>query len=171
MDTSHTSSRRHDLDALRAAAMLLGIAYHVALSFALGFPWMVQDSHQNQGSYLFQAAVHGFRMPMFMLVSGFFTAMLWRQKGLKSLLWHRFRRVLLPCLLGLITVVPAMNWAVEFAGKSGAIKSQQLAMAEPASANIWAAIRKGDSSSLQSHLKGGISLTAQHPIFGVSPLP
>lgn len=40
--TSH--QRLHDLDALRAAAMLLGIFYHVALSFALGFPWMVQDN-------------------------------------------------------------------------------------------------------------------------------
>ena len=109
------SSRRHDLDALCASAMLLGILYHAALSFALGFPWSVQDVSQTKGLFVFQAWTHGFRMQLFMLVSGFFTAMLWRQKGLKAMLWHRCRRVLFPCLLGLITVVPAMVLAVAFA--------------------------------------------------------
>ncbi|MBM3841289.1 MAG: ammonia-forming cytochrome c nitrite reductase subunit c552 [Verrucomicrobia bacterium] len=42
-------SRRHDLDALRATAMLLGIFYHAALSFAAGIPWMVRDVSQAQG--------------------------------------------------------------------------------------------------------------------------
>ena len=164
------SSRRHDLDALRAAAMLLGIAYHVALSFALGFGWMVQDVSQSKGPYLFQAFVHGFRMPLFMLVSGFFTAMLWRKRGLKALLWHRFRRVLLPCLLGLITVVPAMNWASGFAIASGSAKRQKVALAEPASANIWAAVRKGDANAFQIHLKNPGARTNQHPLFGTTPL-
>ena len=38
--------RRHDLDALRAFAMFLGIVLHAGLSFAPGI-WMVQDSQQN----------------------------------------------------------------------------------------------------------------------------
>ena len=42
-------------------------------------------------------------MPVFFVLSGFFTAMFWRGRGLKSLLSHRFRRVLLPFLLGLVT--------------------------------------------------------------------
>ncbi len=37
------NARRHHLDALRALAMLLGIALHGALSF-VEFPWVVQDS-------------------------------------------------------------------------------------------------------------------------------
>ena len=91
-------TRRHDLDALRASAMLLGIVYHAALAFAAGFPWLVQDISRNQGLYLFQAASHGFRMPLFFLISGFFTAMLWRKHGLRALLANRFRRILLPWL-------------------------------------------------------------------------
>ena len=67
--TPAPNERRHDLDALRAIAMLLGIAYHVALSFALGFPWMVNDVSQSKSAYVFQAFVHGFRMQLFMLVS------------------------------------------------------------------------------------------------------
>ncbi len=38
---SSSQQRLHDLDALRAAAMLIRIVYHAALSFAVGFPWLV----------------------------------------------------------------------------------------------------------------------------------
>lgn len=152
-------ARRHDMDALRAAAMLLGIAYHVSLSFALGFPWMVQDRSQNQASYLFQAAVHGFRMPLFFLISGFFTAMLWRKQGLKFLLWHRFRRILLPCLLSLITVVPAIDWAVASANKSGATKLSEAALVEPAVANPVAAVENVEPAGVQRN--GGNEAASQ----------
>ena len=101
--------RRNDLDALRAAAMLLGIVLHAGLSF-VPFPWPVQDERQSGFYWLLFAAIHGFRMPVFFLLSGFFTAMLWRRRGMKSMLAHRFRRVLLPFLLGLVTIVPAVNW-------------------------------------------------------------
>ncbi len=100
--------RRYDLDALRAAAMLLGIALHAGLSFT-PFPWPVQDAQQSGIFGLLFAAIHGFRMPVFFVLSGFFTAMLWRGRGLKSLLSHRFRRVFLSFLLGLVTIVPAVN--------------------------------------------------------------
>jgi hypothetical protein len=155
---------------LRAAAMLLGIVYHASLSFALGAGWMAQDVSQSKAAYLFQAFVHGFRMQLFMLVSGFFTAMLWRRKGLKALLWHRCRRVLFRCLLGLVTVVPAMIGAVVFASGHNSARKHAPALAEPASANLWAAIRQGDIAALEVHLKKTGSLTNQHPQLGVTPL-
>lgn len=41
MNSPATSYQRlHDLDALRAAAVLIGIFYHASLLFARGFPWM-----------------------------------------------------------------------------------------------------------------------------------
>ena len=46
------TQRRHDLDALRAFAMLLGIALHAAMSFT-GFPWVVQDSRSSFAYLLF----------------------------------------------------------------------------------------------------------------------
>ncbi len=106
-DTPKAAGRRHDLDALRGFAMLLGIGLHVALSF---FPniWPVQDQTSTlDGPYdeLFHA-VHGFRMPLFFLLSGFFTTMLWRRRGLRALLWHRFRRIVLPLAIVLIVLVP-----------------------------------------------------------------
>ena len=88
--------RYHDLDALRAFAMLLGIVLHGLLSFMPIPIWPAQDIHQSPAYAFGLHAIHGFRMPLFFLVSGFFTAMLWRQRGLDALISHRARRILLP---------------------------------------------------------------------------
>lgn len=102
--------RQHELDALRAFAMLLGIALHGSLAY-MRFPWIVQDLHSNFGFEILFCAIHGFRMPLFMLVSGYFTMMLWRRRGLAALLKQRTLRVFVPCMLGLVTILPALNGA------------------------------------------------------------
>ncbi len=113
--TAQPTQRRHDLDALRAFAMLLGIVLHGILSFIEGF-WPVQDvslKDVNPDENLFTLillVIHGFRMPLFFLLSGFFTTLLWQRRGQAALLSHRARRVALPFLLGLVTIVPLMNW-------------------------------------------------------------
>jgi peptidoglycan/LPS O-acetylase OafA/YrhL len=104
--------RRHDLDALRAIAMLLGIVLHAALSFA-PIPWTVQDSRQSDSYFVLFSLIHGFRMPLFFMLSGFFTAMLWRKRGLASLVRHRMKRIVLPLVIGCFTIVPTM-WIVGF---------------------------------------------------------
>ncbi len=94
--------------------MLLGVGLHAALAF-FPAPWWVQDPTSGwEGPYdEFLWAVHGFRMPVFFLLSGFFTSMLWRRRGLGSLLGHRLRRVALPLAIGLVTLVPAVDWIGE----------------------------------------------------------
>ncbi len=103
--------RRHELDAVRAFAMLLGVALHALLTF-IPDEWPVQDRtagfHGPWEEILL--AIHGFRMPAFFLLSGFFTAMLWRHLGLPALIRHRLLRVALPLALGMVTVGPAMDW-------------------------------------------------------------
>lgn len=44
--TATKSACRHDLDALRVVAMLLGIVLHIALAFA-PIPWIVQDTPEH----------------------------------------------------------------------------------------------------------------------------
>ena len=119
--------------------MLLGIVLHAGLSFT-PFPWPVQDARQTELYGLLFAAIHGFRMPVFFLLSGFFTAMLWRRRGLKSLLSHRLRRVFLPFLLGLFTIVPAVNW-VSGRAMASAFETKTSAAGKD---NIWTAARDGD---------------------------
>jgi len=160
-------TRRHDLDALRAFAMLLGIALHAALSFA-GTPWTVQDSRSSPAFHLFFEAIHGFRMPLFFLLSGFFTAMLWRQKGLRALLAHRFQRVLLPLLLGLITFIPFTNWIAATAARSAA--ALPLSVAANAAPNLWSASSDGNSPLVTSLIKAGADPNAQDPVSGITPL-
>ena len=60
-------ARRHDLDALRAFAMLLGIVLHGALAFIPG-AWAVTDASVEGDGTPFAwltMAIHGFRMPVF----------------------------------------------------------------------------------------------------------
>ena len=63
------TTRRTDLDALRSFAMLLGVALHAAMSF-VPFPWPVRDVERSDVLVLLIAAVHGFRRPLFCLLSG-----------------------------------------------------------------------------------------------------
>ena len=163
------SLRRHDLDALRAAAMLLGLAYHAALPFAAGFPWLVRDVSQSRGLYLFQAASHGFRMPLFFLLSGFFTAMMWRKRGLKALLKQRFQRILLPCLLGLVTVVPATMWLSGKAVQSNGQRQVQLSP-QAEGPDLWSTVTQGDADAVNRILAEGADPNARHPQFGYTPL-
>ena len=162
---SAPDARRNDLDALRAAAMLLGIVLHAGLSF-VPFPWPVQDERQSGFYWLLFAAIHGFRMPVFFLLSGFFTAMLWRRRGMKSMLSHRFRRVLLPFLLGLVTIVPAVDW---ISGRAIASAFETEA-ARPGKDNIWSAARNGDLPALERHLRDGADVEGMDPGTGVTPL-
>jgi hypothetical protein len=170
MSTAPSSSRRHDLDALRAAAMLLGLAFHAALSFAAGASWLVQDTSQSRGMYLFQAATHGFRMPLFFLLSGFFTAMMWRKSGLKALLLHRFRRIFLPCLLGLLTVVPATNWVAGKAMESGARKIATEAVQPVVANDLASAALAGDVAAVARMLAAGADPNQVHAQWTTTPL-
>lgn len=157
------SSRRHDLDALRAFAMLLGIALHAALSFT-GGPWMAQDSRTSAVFQVLISAVHGFRMPLFFVLSGFFTAMLWRRRGLRAVIAHRFKRVFLPLLLSTLTIVPVMFWLGAVAAQSGARRAEQ------GPPTLWKACAAGDRDVVQRLLDDGADVNAPDPVLSVTPL-
>ena len=91
--------------------MLLGVVLHASLSFFPGF-WPVKDDTATfDGPYdEILHAIHGFRMPLFFLLSGFFTTMLWRQRGLSGLVAQRAKRVALPLALAMVTIVPLVGW-------------------------------------------------------------
>jgi peptidoglycan/LPS O-acetylase OafA/YrhL len=158
-------SRRADLDAVRAFAMLLGIGLHAGLSVST-IPWIVQDSHRSDGFSLFFLATHGFRMPLFFLVSGFFTAMLWRRRGLQALLKQRATRILLPCLIGLVTIVPATQiasfWAIMSAAKSPSSLTDD--------GSLVAAVRLGEPAKVRERLEHGADVSAPDGPLGVPPL-
>ena len=166
------STRRHDLDALRAVAMLLGIVLHGILSFCPNMPWPVADKSPHELWFLPFAFIHGFRMPLFFLVSGFFTMMLFRKRGLGSLIWHRVRRILLPLLLGLVTIIPLTHWVnhyvveARFSDESAAGESD----ADPV-AQFWAAVFAGDAEQVIQQIESGnINVNDRHKDHGATPL-
>jgi peptidoglycan/LPS O-acetylase OafA/YrhL len=163
--SSESSPRRHDLDALRAIAMLLGIALHGLLAYT-GGPWAVRDVNQASSLGSIFAIIHGFRMPLFFLVSGFFTAMLWRKRGLKSLIKHRFNRILIPCMVGLVTVIPVMNWVSAMAAGQPAVPKQQVDV----DADIWGAAASGDIAALKRIIKRGEDINARDKVRQSTPL-
>ncbi len=105
-----SATRFHELDALRGVAMLLGIVLHAAI-FLVPDGWLKEYPSEASGTYtLVFFAIHGFRMPVFFLLSGFFTAMLWRRRGLRQLSTQRLKRIGLPLAIGAFTVVPITIW-------------------------------------------------------------
>ncbi len=161
-------SRRHDLDALRAVAMLLGIVLHALMSF---FPvgWIVRDSQAGPWATTVVAAIHGFRMPLFFLVSGFFTAMLWRSRGMKALLQQRYKRIFLPLAIGMVTIVPAV-WAVGSIVSSpttplgaqvdNSIEESKKAFDQTLDIPLLTAAMLGDSQQLSQLLQRGANVNA-----------
>jgi len=105
------NKRYHDLDALRAFAMLLGILLHGMISFVPTPIWPAQDVNQSELYGIPLAAIHGFRMPIFFFVSGFFTMMMWKKHGTLQLLAHRFKRIVLPLVLSGIVFIPLWKQA------------------------------------------------------------
>lgn len=153
--------RRHDLDALRAFAMLLGILLHAALSFVPETFWMVQDERPSglveQGFY----AIHGFRMPLFFLISGFFTAMLFRRRGMRGLLRQRAIRIAIPLGIGMGTIIPLMWWV--FAWSAPAVEVSE-------DATVWSTSQTGDVEALRVLVERGASVDDPDEAMMTSPL-
>jgi hypothetical protein len=152
-------ARRSDLDALRAVAMLLGIVLHASLSF-FPFPWVVTDRQQNPAIGFVFSAIHGFRMPLFFVMSGFFSAMLLHRRGRRALVKHRFFRVFLPLLLGMVTIVPATFWISSVAMSSGSGKPVGVAPAGGVP-DIWEAAATGDLGVIERHLANGADVNGR----------
>ncbi len=147
--------RQHELDALRAFAMVLGIALHGALSFAPGFPWPVQDLHLDSAFIWIFWGIHGFRMPLFILISGYFTMMLWRRKGLGALLKQRTYRVLFPLLLGLVTILPSLIAAIILAVTLGFFENKQILIESAKETEVIECIRAKNYDGLKQRLEAG----------------
>lgn len=171
-----TLARRHDLDALRGFAMLLGIVLHAGLSFIPGVNsvWAVQDSQTMGALGLVFASIHGFRMPLFFLISGFFTAMLWRKRGLKALLWHRFRRIFLPMILALFTIMPLTFGISAFIKQQEAPPQQQVSQEATETSPsedqaLVTAVALGKVEDFNKQLELGANIE-QRDQFGSTPL-
>lgn len=80
--------------------MWLGIVLHVAANHLTGpilLPW--RDQATSQFADLVVAVIHVFRMPVFLILAGYFVALLVERRGAGLMLRHRMRRLALPFLV------------------------------------------------------------------------
>lgn len=117
------AARFHDMDLLRVFVMFLAVVLHATVFMVPSPCWPVQLDYAeaveigaNPYGYLLMA-IHGFRMPAFFVLVGFVTALLWQRRGgggtgLHALGRHRLKRVGLPLLACMVTVLPLTHWLV-----------------------------------------------------------
>ena len=104
------NQRYYSLDALRGIMMLLGIVLHTS------FFYLIDAGVRGQTPSLFLLIVtgfiHQFRMPLFFVLAGFFAAMMVQKYGLHGACINRVRRILIPFLVCLVTILPVTLWTV-----------------------------------------------------------
>jgi glucan biosynthesis protein C len=113
MQAKVAQSREHFWDALRAFLMLLGIPYHVALSYQPGQDFIVHSGEGVRGFTEFADVLHLFRMPAFFVIAGYFALLLLARRDPSLWLKGRFVRLGVPFLTCIVTLVPAMNMVCE----------------------------------------------------------
>lgn len=94
--------------------MLLGIFLHGAISFmTLNFGWPARDVNLHWTFDLMVGLIHGFRMQLFFFLAGFFARLLHERLGAAAYAKQRLKRIGLPFLIGMVTVMPVvgMVWA------------------------------------------------------------
>ncbi len=114
--------RLHDLDALRAWAMLLGVVLHAA--------WMMTPVnwgapiHDVDGGLVPQWIVwfiHMFRLQAFFLIAGLFAHLVFRRQGAVGFIRHRLTRIGIPLLVGVLVIYPIWfsqdTWAGRLRGR------------------------------------------------------
>ena len=119
--------RFHALDSLRAVAMFLGIVLHAGVSFStVPIPWVVHDVGRQYSFDVLLGFIHGFRMPLFFFIAGFFAHLVWQRTGTRAFLRQRGERIGLPFILGLFTILP-LGGAVWIRANGGAMPEGALA--------------------------------------------
>jgi hypothetical protein len=95
------------LDCVRASAMMLGVLYH-ALLFGGGMMMMMGGSPTFASRLM--DWIHSFRMPLFFLISGFFSHMMLIKYGWGRYFLRRYWRIAVPLIIVLFALGGIRAW-------------------------------------------------------------
>jgi len=115
--TKNKPERIYSLDALRATMMLLGIVLHAGITYGTGNYqdfWPIKNGQTSIAFDIIIAIIHHFRMPVFFVTAGYFSALLFYRKGPRAMLLNRVKRILLPFLAGVCIVYPMSYFSFSF---------------------------------------------------------
>ena len=120
MNNSLPENRLHALDAVRGFALLLGVAFHAAMSFLPGMPpgiWSMVDN--SPSPFLADAGfvTHLFRMSLFFFIAGFFGRLLYHKLGARGFWKNRGLRIAVPLVAGWVVLFPIIGlvWSLGIA--------------------------------------------------------
>jgi glucans biosynthesis protein C len=150
MNTSAESAqeppRLYALDAIRAAALLLGIVLHACLSFVPGIPpelWPISDVQKSPVLAITMFVIHTFRMAVFFLVAGLLSRTLLQRLGLRAFCRNRAARILAPLAWGWVLcfalILGVVFWALAKANQGVLPQTLPKAMldAGPNFMHLW----------------------------------
>ncbi len=93
------TQRWHDLDAVRALALLSGVLLHGVMSFMQPRVWIVADSHTAGWADGLFYVIHIVRMTLFFVLAGFFARLMMQKKGVAGFVGNRCKRIALPLVV------------------------------------------------------------------------
>ncbi|MET3817334.1 acyltransferase family protein [Pantoea sp. UYEF8] len=107
------NNRLTGLDLLRSIIMIFGPTFHASMLYggAWGF-----DYSLNQNVWVVDALnlTHPFRMELFFIISGFFSALLIKRKGASHFISSRKKRLIRPTLLAVMITLPLIAMEMYF---------------------------------------------------------
>lgn len=123
-DDIKTGERLHGLDALRGAALLLGLVLHGAMAFFPTPIWVVVDDQRSVWASGLFFAIHLFRMATFFLIAGLFAHMMLARRGLVRFGINRLTRIAGPLAVfwgpSLTAIVAVLIWNAGLHGLTAA---------------------------------------------------
>jgi uncharacterized membrane protein len=123
-DDIKTGERLHGLDALRGAALLLGLVLHGAMTFFPTPIWVVVDDQRSVWASGLFFAIHLFRMATFFLIAGLFAHMMLARRGLVRFGINRLARIAGPLAVfwgpSLAAIVAVLIWNAGLHGLTAA---------------------------------------------------
>lgn len=144
------NERLHYLDAARAFALLLGIAFHAALSFLpFPVPWIVNDTSGSLTLTVGIVISHSFRMELFFLLAGFFSHLIFHRKGAGVFLKTRLVRIGIPFIAGWFLLRPLIVAAYLFQWPPG---EEQFGIIKSLIAGYWTTFRGDEGYLVGTHL-------------------
>lgn len=114
------------LDAVRAGALMLGVALHATMAYTDPPFWIVQDAQRDNGFWIGFFVIHIFRMSLFFMLAGFFARLIFHKYGLKGFVANRAKRIALPLVIFWLPVIAAIitlavMTAMKFAAAGGVV--------------------------------------------------
>lgn len=104
--TDQKSERQYYIDWLRIILIISVFLYHIGMIFNT-WPWHIKNDQQF-GGFLKQIMtfLHYWRMPLLFMLSGAGTYFALGKRTSGQYLWERFKRLVIPLIVGIFTLVP-----------------------------------------------------------------